>query len=91
MNVSQRRFKATANGKQVEVQIGWDRPLHRFYMCIFEIDENGDDIDTMYSNLNEPNPDVLSVEYFTGVARKYGVEVPVDVIAQVKQDKFNNV
>ena len=89
--MSQRKFKTTANGKKVEVQIGWDKPLQRFYMCIFEIDENGDDIDTIYSNLNEPNPEVLSVEYFTGAARSYGVEIPAEVIAQVKQDKIDNV
>lgn len=89
--MSQHVFKTRHEGFPVTVIMGWDRPLHYFFLVI-ERDDAGDDEEAfLYSNLNEPTPFGMSLDYYQGVLARLGIGVPRQMLVEVARDGRENV
>lgn len=66
---------------RLDALIGFDTRCNWFYLVV----SKGDEI--LYSNLNEPDPCSLTLEYFISKAKEYGIEIPGSVIDVVLEDK----
>jgi hypothetical protein len=57
--MSQVTFKTTitveGKAKRVEVMAGWDRPLHHYFMTVFDLDAGDDDPETVWDSINSPS------------------------------------
>lgn len=86
--MSQHRYRFKKDGAEVEVLMGWDRPLQHVFMVVEDLsDESGD---YLYSNLYEPNMSALTLEYFRGVLDRLQIQVPESMFQEVEIDRRNN-
>jgi hypothetical protein len=51
--VSQVKFKTPFIGKRIEIMAGWDRPLQHYFLTIFNLDEDEDEV--YWSTLDFPS------------------------------------
>ncbi len=49
--MSQVRYRTKHDGKNIEVMAGWDPPLAHFFMTIFDLDAEDEEI--IYSTIND--------------------------------------
>ena len=69
--MSQHWFDAESNEGEVEIMLGWDPPLQWFHMCIdFSIEYSED---PLYTNLAEPDPRMVTLEYLQSVLERFGI------------------
>ena len=95
-----------ADGREVTIQIGWDKPLREFYavaevkasasgnVCASE--PESDDEAYLYSNLADMDlapfgPKAPTLDYFVEKLKSLGVSLPDSVIVAVRKDGENNV
>ena len=89
--MSQEAFLTTdKHQRQVEVLIGWDRPLQQLFMVILLVDSEGNEIGEIYSNMMEPDMSSLSLECFISVAEEAGVVIPQSVLDKVRANQKLN-
>lgn len=93
--MSKHIFQRVVQERLYQVELGWDKPLQRYYCCIFPVltegERAGEVDDPVYSNLFEKNPQGLTLEYFVEVCRRHGIEVPGVVLNEVVNDRQENV
>jgi hypothetical protein len=78
----------TNEGVRVEVQMGWDRPMQWFYCVVSPILENNECDDPIYSNLNESDPEILTLKYYAEVLRtRFGITIPQDMTNGILEDR----
>jgi len=73
------------DGRPVEVLMGWDKPLRRYYLVI-DFPDSECDV-PLYSNLNDPaatRDGTLS--YFVAKAKMLGLTLPTAIVARVEAD-----
>lgn len=69
--MSQHWFDVESKEGPVEVMLGWDPPLQWFHMCIdFSIDSSED---PLYTNLAEPDPCNVTLEYLQSVLEQFEI------------------
>lgn len=76
------------------VELGWDRPLHEFYLVIFEEPPAGQQDNAkriVYSNLDDPSSVGVELDYFKKIAIKLGFKVPDSMWRAAYQDQQHNV
>jgi hypothetical protein len=92
--MSKHLFDQKVGDTKYEVQIGWDRPLQRFYFVIspYIVDKDFGEItdDPVASNLNLPNPTQLTLEQIKAVCEDYGLVLPLDILANVDADRIRD-
>jgi hypothetical protein len=90
--MSQRILKTTHQGKNIEVLLGWDQPLCRFFMQIYEQDDGENESVYIYNNLDDEALRrtkmnyVDQFQYFKGIANALGVVVPASIWSIVYND-----
>jgi hypothetical protein len=99
--MSQHYFEATHDGHRVTITLGWDRPLHHYFMlvekpCITtgsesDLHAENESEDIVYSNLNERNAFTNSLNYYKNKLDELGISVPTSMFEQVKSDQIFNV
>lgn len=88
--MSQIKFKTTYQNKPVEVMAGWDKPLSYYHLTIFNLDPEEEDEETIYSDLEEPNPfGVKNVEVIKKKLDSFGIEVPDGFWDKVAEKRGN--
>ena len=66
--MSQYRLNGKTPNGTVDVLLGWDEPMNWFFMVIDpEVDE------PLYSNLDEPEPERLTLEHFQRVLERFNI------------------
>lgn len=90
--MSQRTFDTrTPTGKPVRVVGGFDAQLGYHFLLILALDEiGGEDIETLFSNLNMEDPG-MKVWEITAVLASRGLPYPERWIAGIVSDKQNQV
>jgi len=66
--MSQYRVQGITSNGTLEVLLGWDEPMKWFFMVI---DPEADE--PLYSNLNEPEPEHLTLEHFQRVLDRFHI------------------
>lgn len=66
--MSQYVLTGTTPTGRVDVLLGWDEPLNWFFMVI---DPDADE--PLYSNLDEEEPESLTLDYFQGVLDRFNI------------------
>lgn len=91
--MSQHLFPTTHAGRQVQVTMGWDRPLQGFFMLIeFQEAKDGD---YLYLNLDDESLEKHgglppTLEPFLSKLDELHIQVPEQMIAQVRADARTN-
>ena len=83
--MSQHYFNTRIGGKSYIVQMGWDKPLQRYYLVINNLD--GDE--PLYSNLCDPNC-THTLDYFVEVLEQYAIKLPHDYLDNIRFDREHN-
>ncbi|MEE9493033.1 MAG: hypothetical protein V3W04_06605 [Gammaproteobacteria bacterium] len=80
------------SGRMIQIQMGWDKPLQRYY-CIVEAVDAEDSDNILYSNLDETETVDPTLDYYliNILSERFGVEPPDPLMKQVKIDAINNV
>lgn len=86
--MSQHFFDTDIDGIIYTVQIGWDKPLQRFYLMIDNA-ENDNSEDYFYSNL-EDRQCKHTLEYFASVLEQNDISIPEGLLDAVEKDRINN-
>lgn len=88
--MSQHHYRTVHHGVPTHVQMGWDRPLSYVYMVVTQ---DADDIDeqTLYCNLDQPDPDSLNLDDFRKALAALDLVVPETMFEQTELDRLNNV
>lgn len=91
--MSQVKFKTEYKGKPVEVMAGWDRPLHGFFLTVFDLDPNAE-VECVYSNLDDPNVPgtggfTQTTSYWKSILEKMEIGVPEEFWARVELREAN--
>lgn len=85
-------MKTEVDGRALEVQIGWDRPLQYFYLVVEDPGSTSDS--PVYSNLDDPvcarNPRV-PLEHFIKRLGELGIELPNAILEEVRRDCAGDV
>lgn len=95
--MSQHILSLELNGKQVDIQMGWDRPLQEFFMNVSadledeDEDEDDDGVTDDYFSLYDQDADSGNLDYFIKVAAKMGITFPPAMVEQVKNDAQLNI
>lgn len=87
--MSQHVFRTCDHEKRkVTVTLGYDRPLNYVFCTVFSDDE-----EIVYSNLDDDRAgtDQQDVEYFRGVLKALGIEVPELMFREVADDQANRI
>lgn len=69
-----------------QILIGWDRPLQQFFLVLYENPNQ----DSHYSNLLDDTPN-KTLKYFCSLLQEYGIQLPIGLITELKEDAANNV
>jgi hypothetical protein len=98
--MSQHFYNTQFQEKDIQVMLGWDRPLQRFFLVITyqneqDYDEDDDFGEVVYSNLNDKNlpdgdPKYQSLDYFKSVLSYFEILLPNEMLLNVYKDKLNN-
>ena len=95
--MSQHSFNTTLEGRRVIVVVGYDRPLRGFFCFVEKCDADDTEEDEfVYSNLNDLKLASCyglskSLDYFKGVLRDLGLQVPASMFEQSELDMRGNV
>lgn len=94
--MSQHHFKTTnPDGLLVTITLGWDRPLHRFFLVVeVEGSDGGEDEMYLYSNLNDPVTWLeggVTLDYYGDKLIELGIQVPESMFREAARDKAENV
>lgn len=91
--MSQHVFETVCGEESVLVMMGWDRPLHGFFLEVSSLDSEDDEL---YSHMLDP--DLVScngmsenIEYFVEKLRFMEISVPDLMIQEVLSDALDNV
>lgn len=93
--MSQHRFETqTASGRQVEVTIGYDRPLNGFFLVVLDAgqDDSGDEDVLVYCNLDDIELIdlgglTLDLEYFKRKLVLVGIALPLIIESELQEDR----
>lgn len=90
--MSQHFFRtATAAGIPVEVMLGWDRPLGRFFMVVETTEQAASETDNiLYSNLTDPEDAALDLAYFRNKLKALGINGPESMFVEAELDGRTN-
>jgi hypothetical protein len=94
--MSQHRYTTTAaDGRQLRVLLGYDRPLGGFFFVV-EDRAKPPGKEAVYSNLDDPQLSLWYglppyLEHFQDVAKALGVALPLDILRAVLADGANRV
>lgn len=66
--MSQYRLKGETPSGAVNVLLGWDEPMHWFFMVI-----ESDADEPLYSNLDEAEPESLTLDHFQRVLNRFNI------------------
>ena len=93
--MSQHRLTTSAIGaSNVEVLIGWDRPMSGFFAVVSTPETDDDEGRTLYCNLDERlTHDVHPKDFDFFILRlaALGIVLRDDIVAAVRRDGFENV
>jgi len=87
--MSQIRFNAKFDGKDVQVSTGWDRPLQYYHLTIFDMNPNAED-DVVWSCLDHFGF-CKSLDIIKDQLKKMNIECPegtFDLIARKEGNVF---
>jgi hypothetical protein len=91
--MSQHIYKTEYQGRPIEVQIGWDRPLQGFYMVIDWLDADDNEDEYLYSNLDDltlPSTHPNELSCFLAQLSRLGIVVPQKMLQAVISDQQEN-
>jgi hypothetical protein len=81
-------------GRNVQVILGWDRPLQQFFLVVENLDAASDDgeDDYLYSNHGDMDAfNVQDINFFVDKLAAFGICAPKALISEVCADRQNNV
>lgn len=92
--MSQHYFQTEHNGSPVTVQLGWDRPLQRFYMSVERgqsehreaADDDQDDGFLYTSHADLQAMSCQDMDYFVRKLKELGIEVPESMFQEARTD-----
>jgi hypothetical protein len=87
--MSQHIFKTSlAQGQQVTVTMGYDRPLQYVFCTVMTEDD-----DVIYSNLDDEDAGIhqQQVNYYRAVLLRLGLSVPEAMFREVESDQISGV
>ena len=87
--MSQHILYSQFKNREVVVMMGWDRPLQRYYLCIFESESEK----LLYSDQRDRDKTVeaMTTEYFSTVLSNFNIHVPDVFIQNVNDDGRKDV
>jgi hypothetical protein len=93
--MSQHIFDTQLGDIPIQIMLGWDRRLSYYFMVIEkrsvkQDSGEGEDEEIIYSNLNEPEPFKISINFYKAVLDRLGVQVPSQIWHQVFLDQVAN-
>lgn len=89
--MSTRKFEAFDDeGRPVRVHGGWDAPLGYLYLGIYRIGDDGDDVETLFTNLDLDDPG-MSIPEIVRQLESRGLPVPDEWLGRIVLDRHNNV
>lgn len=83
--MSRHLFDTTQSGLDVQVAMGWDRPLQRYFLTVTDGADG-----FLYCNLDEPDPDHLSIHDIRAALGRLQVEVPEAMFEALVADRAAN-
>lgn len=92
--MSKHIFKQTVNGREHEIQIGWDRLLQQYYGTIIAAIEVDTPEGKTYEDdviwMNIFSPVVYSLEGIAQKIVKRGFTIPDGLLENVREDRYND-
>ncbi len=86
--MSQHRITLKKDEVVYRVLIGWDRPLKKFFLTIWE---NADeDATPIYCELDDNEAQDVDLDYFIRILLRFGLVLPARMIFEVKRDQALN-
>lgn len=96
--MSRHIFHTTHGGEEIEVAMGWDRPMGHFYLTVERLPAKGsqiaDEESFLYSNLQDPQlprGGSPSLQYFRNKLKELGIVVPQSLFSEAQRDADNQV
>lgn len=85
--MTQHYYETTCRGRPVGVVLGWDRPLHGFFMDVEYLDVLPDE-EFAYSSLHESSAKAhpRSLRPFLGVLHRLDITLPLAMLRAVQMD-----
>lgn len=87
--MSQHTFRTIRNGEPVEVLLGWDRPLSRYFMVVETEAQAASDKDAyLYDNMSDPASlrGETGLDHYRAKLTELGIEVPESLFIEVQID-----
>jgi hypothetical protein len=85
--MSRHYFFGSDHQNHYRVLMGWDRPLQQYFLVISKVAYEDE---PLYSNLFEVEQP-LPLAHYLSVVRAFGIQLPQEMIEELKQDGVNNV
>jgi len=76
-------------GRSVEVMTGWDRQLQYHFLNVSRLDDEGEDIELLYTNLDRESPGMSTDEIRTELEER-DIPLPSNLIARLEEDRREN-
>lgn len=97
--MSRHNYSTVYRERNVEITLGFDRPLQEYFMTIMYTDLSEDEPDDeeyappiVYSNLSDPNANrITDLTYYRDKLRSLGLTVPDTLFREVEQDAADQV
>ena len=89
--MSRHTYTTMHAGRRTAVVMGYDRPLRYVFMTVEDLDASDDEAAYLYSNLDQPDPDSLTLDDFRTALQQLGIDVPESLFIETAADRLNNV
>lgn len=89
--MSRHTFNTLHAGRRLSIVMGYDRPLGYVFMTVENLDATDDEDAYLYSNLDQPDPDSLTLDDFRSALQQLGIAVPESLFIETAADRQANV
>lgn len=89
--MSRHTYTTMHAGRRTAVVMGYDRPLRYVFMTVEDLDASDDEAAYLYSNLDQPDPDSLTLGDFRSALQQLGIAVPESMFTETEADRQGNV
>ena len=89
--MSRHSFRTQHDSQNVDVILGWDRPLQEFFLQVRAPDSVDEEtMGFLYSDLDDPHARCRDLSYFSSVLTGLGIAVPAQMLTAVSEDSRVN-
>lgn len=83
----------TSSGRNVQVLMGWDRPLQQFFLVVEDMDQSDEEQDPhLYSNLDDAGSlGLTDLGYFLNKLKELGITIPERMVNEIQADCCMNM